>query len=138
GLIGMSVYHRQAVLIVLRGHLAGGVGTEGADLIVEGGGVVDQLGFIEILVEELHHLIPHFDTDADVHSSHLSLDTVVVADMGEPVGAFASDGGYNLGGVIGFIMIGDHALYLVSFDDNVLYNAVKFHGDALGQKMLLK
>ena len=44
-LIGMAVYHRKPVFIVFCGYLSGRVGTEGADLVVKGGGIIYQLGF---------------------------------------------------------------------------------------------
>ena len=50
GFVRMTVYHCKAVLVVFCGHLPGRIGTEGADLVVEGGGIVYQLGFIQVLV----------------------------------------------------------------------------------------
>ena len=134
----MSVDNGQAVLVVLRGNLSGWVGAEGADLVIKGGGVVYQLGFIQVLIEELHDLVPYLNADADVHGPYLGFNAMVTADVGEPVGAFASDGSYNLRRVIGLILIRDDAFHRVALDDDILYHGVEFHDDALGQKVFLE
>ena len=138
GLVSVAVDHGQSVLIVFGGHLAGGVGAEGAHLVVEGGGVVNQLGLVKVLVEELHDLVPDLHPHADVHGAHPGLDAVVVADVGEPVGALAADGGNYLGGVAGLVLVGDHALHLAVLNDDVLHHGVELHPDALGQQVLFQ
>ena len=50
GFVRMAVYHCKAVFVIFCGHLPGRIGTEGADLVVEGGGIVYQLGFIQVFV----------------------------------------------------------------------------------------
>ena len=72
----MSVDNRKPVLVVFRGYFPGWVGTEGADLVVKGWGVVYQLGFIQVLIEELHDLIPYLDADAYVHGPYLGFNAV--------------------------------------------------------------
>ena len=63
---------------------------------------------------------------------------LTVADVGEPVGALAADGGNHFGSVVGLILVGDHALHLVALDDDVLHHGVELHLDALGQQVLLQ
>ena len=50
GLVGMAVDHRQAIFVILCGHLSRRIGTEGTHLIVEGGGIIHQLGLVEVLI----------------------------------------------------------------------------------------
>ena len=77
----MSVDNGQAVLVVFRGNLTGRVGTEGADLVVKGGGIVYQLGLVQVIVQELHDLVPYLHADTDIHGAYLGLDPVVPADV---------------------------------------------------------
>ena len=49
-------------------------------------GVADQLGLVEHLVDELHHLAPDLDPDADVDGAGLVGDAVFGADPFQPVG----------------------------------------------------
>ena len=53
----------------------------------------DQLGFVEIFVQELHDFIPNFHTHSYIHRPRCRLDTDLTTLLTKPVGAFSSDGG---------------------------------------------
>ena len=129
----MAVDHGKSVFVVFGGHFAGGVRTEGADLVVEGGGVVYQLGFVEILIQEFHYLVTDFNADTDIDSADLGLDAVAAADVAEPVGAFAADGRYDLRGVVGLAFVSDNAFCFVVFNEDISHHGIEFHVDALSQ-----
>ena len=134
----MTIYDSQAVLIVFGSNLTGRVRTECADLIVEGRCVVYKLCLVEVLVEELHDLVADLNTDADVDGSDFGIDSVVIADVGEPVGAFTSDGGDDLICVVCLIFIGDNTLCGTVLDDDILDHGVEFHVDSVREKVFLQ
>ena len=77
----MAVDHGQPVLVILCCHLSGRIGAEGSDLIIKGGRVVDQLGFIQILIQEIHDLIPDLHAAADIYRANLGLNPMVLANV---------------------------------------------------------
>ena len=134
----MAVYDSQTVFIILGRNLTGRVRTEGTDFIVEGRCVVYKLCLVEVLVEELHDLVADLNTDADVDGSYFGIDSVVIADVGEPVGAFTSDGGDDLICVVCLIFIGDNTPCGTVLDDDILDHGVEFHVDSVGEKVFLQ
>ena len=79
----MTVYDSQTVFIILGRNLTGRVRTEGADFIVEGRCVVYKLCLVEVFVEEFHDLVADFNADTDINGADLSIDPVVITDVGE-------------------------------------------------------
>ena len=134
----MPIDHCQAVFIVFRGNLAGWVGAEGADLVVKGGGVVHQLGLIEILVEKFHDFIPNFHPDADIHSSYFRLNAMAFADVAEPVRPLPPHGSHHLRGIADLALVCNHAFCAAFFYYNVFHHGIEFHLNAMGQEMFLK
>lgn len=65
----MAIDDRKPVVIILGCDLAGWVRTEGTDLIIEGLRMIDHLCLIQILIQELHDLVPHLDPHANVYST---------------------------------------------------------------------
>ena len=63
---------------------------------------------------------------------------MVIADVGEPVGAFTSDGGDNLICVVCLIFIGDNTPCGTVLDDDILDHGVEFHVDSVGEKVFLQ
>ena len=138
-LIGVTVYHRQMIVIVLRGDFSGRIRAEGAHLVVEGGGIVDQLCLVEILIEELHDLVPDFYAHADIHGSRLRLDAELLALSVQPVRAVSSDRYDHLGSVELFALFCENTADLLVFSDqDLLHRAVEAHVDAGVRQMLLE
>ena len=63
---------------------------------------------------------------------------MVIADVGEPVGAFTSDGGDDLICVVCLIFIGDNTPCGTVLDDDILDHGVEFHVDSVGEKVFLQ
>ena len=134
----MAVYDSQTVFVILGRNLTGRVRTEGADFIVEGRSVVYKLCLVEVLVEEFHDLVADFNADTDINGADLGIDSVVVTDVGEPVGTFAADGGDDFVCLVGFVFIGNDTLCSSVFDDDIFYHRVEFHVDAVCEEVILQ
>ena len=63
---------------------------------------------------------------------------MVIADVGEPVGTLASDGGDDLVCVVYLVFIGDNTLCGTVLDDDILDHGVEFHVDSVGEKVFLQ
>ena len=90
-LVSVSVDDRQIVIVIFRRYFSRRIGAECADFVIKGRRVIDQLGLVEILIEELHDLIPDFHTDADIHGARHGLDPELFALAVQPVRAVAAD-----------------------------------------------
>ena len=134
----MTVYDSQTVFVILGRNLTGRVRTEGADFIVEGRCVVYEFCLVEVLVEEFHDLVADLDTDTDINGADLGIDPVVVTDVGEPVGTFATDGGDDLVCVVCLVFIGNDTFCSSVFDDDIFYHRVEFHVDAVCEEVILQ
>ena len=103
-LVGMAVDHRQVVVVILLAHKPARVLAEGAHLIFEGGRIPDELGFIEHLVDPLHHFVAHLYPHADIHRAGLMGDAVGGAKLFQPIRAPAAGGHHHPLGHHGFLL----------------------------------
>ena len=63
---------------------------------------------------------------------------MIIADVGEPVGAFTSDGGDDLVCVVGLVFIGNNTFCSSVFDDDIFNHRVEFHVDSVREKVFLQ
>lgn len=63
---------------------------------------------------------------------------MVVTDVGEPVGTFATDGGDDLVCVVCLVFIGNDTFCSSVFDDDIFYHRVEFHVDAVCEEVILQ
>ena len=101
----MAVDNCQIIVVVLLADKAAGVLAEGANLVLEGLRIADQLGLIKHLVDRFHDLIAYLDTHADVDSTGLVRDAVIGAEGLEPFGASAAGGNDDMIGIDGAFVV---------------------------------
>ena len=73
-----------------------GIHAEGAHVVLELLGAVDDLALIELVRQRCEHLGGKLDAHADVHAVGEGLDVQVLADLLDPFAAAAADGDYAL------------------------------------------
>ena len=98
-LVGMSIHHRQVVIIVLLADEAAGILAEGADLVLEGLRIAHQLGLIQHSVHHFHDLVADLHPDADVHRTGRVGDVMLGAQLLQPIRAPAAGGYHGVSGI---------------------------------------
>ena len=91
-LVAVAVDNGEVIVVVFLRDKAAGVLAEGADLVFPGGGVADQLAFVQNAVDRLHDLVAAFDPHADVDGAGAVGDVVLGADLFKPVCPAAAGG----------------------------------------------
>ena len=136
----VAVYHCQVIVVVFLGDKAAGILAEGADLVLPGVGIADQLALIQDIVDGLHDLVAAFDADTDVHGAGLVGDAVLGAELFQPVGTAAAGGNDDLLGMdlpLGTVLPDDDAGAGVAVQQNVLALGGEHHlHTVVGQIML--
>ena len=79
-LVGVTVHNGEPGVVIFLTHKAAGILTEGANLVLEGLRIADELRFVENAVDRLHDLIPNLDANADVNGAGLMGNPVLGAD----------------------------------------------------------
>lgn len=125
GIIGMAVHHGKPALIVFRRHLSRRIRTEGAHLIIKGRRIENQLRFIQILIQELHDLVTHLHTHADIHRTRRCLYSDLRAFILEPVGTLTPYRRYYLICQEGIPFVRDHSPYMAVFHKNLRNHGIK-------------
>ncbi len=137
----VAVDHGQVVVIVLLCHEAAGVLAEGADLVLPGLRVADELGLIQHLVHLFHDLVAALDADTDVHGAGLVGDMVLCTNFLKPVcaaAAGADDHGVAVDGAgLPVALTQQHALALLVFEDDVLALGGEEHLHAVVSQIVL-
>ncbi len=100
--------------------------------------MVNQLRLIEIFVEELHHFVPHFHPDADVHGSRRGVNPDFTAFGVEPVGALPAHGGNDFTGIEVFAFIRPDSHGPALFQKNFLHHGIEFQHHARFFQMMLQ
>ena len=100
--------------------------------------MVNQLGFIQIFVQELHHFIPHFHPDTNVHCAWGSLNADFLTFIFEPVGPLTPNSGHNLPGVINLSLVRADAHRPVAFHQDLFHHGVEFKLCSLLCKVMLE
>ena len=81
---------------VFRDDYAVGVHAEGADVVLELLGAVDDLALIELVCQRREHLGRKLDANSDIHTVGQCLYFKVLADFLNPFASAAADGNYAL------------------------------------------
>ena len=98
-LVGVAVHHRQAAVVVLLGNKSARVLAEGADLVLEGAAVANELALVQDLVHVLDDLVAHLYAHANVHRAGLVLYVVARAGVFQPAGTAPAGGNDHGAGV---------------------------------------
>lgn len=85
--VRMTVHDGERVVIIFLADEAAGVLAERAHLVFKRLRIADQLGFVEDVVDFLHHLVAHFHAHADIHSARRMRDAVFFTHPFQPVRA---------------------------------------------------
>ena len=140
-LVGMSVYNRKIVVVVLLTYEAAGILAEGTNLVLEGSGMTDKLGFIKNVVYSLHDLISYLNSYTDINSAGLMRDIMLCAKFLEPVCATSTGCDYYGIGADNYVLVlilNDNAgTYLVFIDNDINALSVELDLNAVVKKMLL-
>ena len=134
----MSVNYCKTILIVLCSDLPGWIGTEGTNLVVKSWSVINELGLIEVLVEELHNFITHLNSDSDIDCTGPSLNSYFLALILEPVSTLSAYSTYDFPGKKLFALVSSNSLTNAIFDKNICNHGVKLYFYTLIKNMLLK
>ena len=86
----VAVDQSYAALIVFLGNNAAGIHAERPAFILEGIGIIDQLGLIELPGQMVHDGIGRFHPDADIHSVIDGFQAQLVGLPGQPLRAAPS------------------------------------------------
>ena len=97
-LIRVAVDHCKIIVVILLADKTAGILTEGADLVFKRARISDQLGFVQNLIDELHHLIAHLNSNADVYCARLVCDSMFCTDPFQPVGTPSAGRDYRMSG----------------------------------------
>ena len=137
----VAVDHGQVVVVVLLCHEAAGVLAEGADLVLPGLRVADELGLIQHLVHLFHDLVAALDANTDVHGAGLVGDMVLCTNFLKPVcaaAAGADDHGVAVDGAgLPVALTQQHAPALLVFEDDVLALGGEEHLHAVVSQIVL-
>ena len=63
---------------------------------------------------------------------------MAAADMGEPVGAFAADGGHNFRRKVRLAVMSDYAAHGLVLNQDIFHHGIKFYGNIVLQKVILE
>ena len=134
----MSIDHCKPIVIIFCGYLAGWVGTECPHFIIKRGRMIYKFCLIQILVEEFHHLIPHFYPHANIHSPHFRLNLMFPTDPPKPFCTFSTDGTDNFLAIKSFPIFGNNSHSPTIFYQQILHHLLKSNLNALRQKVFLQ
>ena len=134
----MAIDHRQPIVIIFRCNFTRWVGAKSPYLIVKRRRMVHQLCLIKVLIQELHHLIPDFHPDTNIHSPNFRFHALFFAHMAEPVCAFPANCTDNFIPIVLLSRACGYADCPAAFHKHTLYHSHKFHFHAVVQQMLLK
>ncbi len=88
--VAVTVYHRQARLVMLLAYHTAGIHAEGAHFVLVGVRIVDQLRLVKILGQMIHDRVGYFYAHANVHFVVLRAQPQLLGLIGQPFRAAAS------------------------------------------------
>ncbi len=134
----MPIDNSKAALIIFCCHFSGRIGTEGSYLIIKSRRMIDQLGFIQIIIQILHDLISDLNTHTNIYGARRGLDPNLFAFILKPVSTFPSYCGYHFTAVVNISLIGSDANCLSILYQDLFHHSIKDQLCSLIHQMLLK